>query len=239
MPIRVYPVPLLAGRRPVISDGFDSPRSTANGLHNGVDIDYRAIPSDPPYTGSYTANRTPNYYMPDDVPFLAVDDGVVTEAQFRDFGGSVLVKHADGTSFYAHGKKILVKKGDPVVAGQPLGIIGGGESKFEHLHFSWLSDNTFAGQVDPAPLLVGAAILPMPELGGGLGGGLARVLPYLAAAAVGAALGGVIVLAARGAGRRPAREVAGLTDVLSCARPLALSGVAPSRACPSPEQRKR
>lgn len=165
--LQVFPVPKLPdGRSPEISDGASSKRLVHGRtiFHSAVDICYRAAAGDPPFTTDNRSVRTKLYYMPENVPFLAVAGGVVTAADFREFGGCVLVRHATGAvSFYAHGAELLVHVGDHVAAGAHLGIIGGspragGGMNFRHLHFEWWPQGTIGSRVDPAPLLKGAAM---------------------------------------------------------------------------------
>jgi len=64
------------------------------------------------------------------------------------FGWSVRINHCNHVStLYGHMAKVLVKAGDNVLAGQPVGLEGSsGWSTGPHLHFSLLVNNSF---VDP------------------------------------------------------------------------------------------
>lgn len=72
---------------------------------------------------------------------LAVADGIVKEAKNRldGYGWNVVLNHAYGfQSRYAHLKEnqLLVKKGDWVALGTPLGYVSGSGGYGSHLHFS-------------------------------------------------------------------------------------------------------
>ena len=62
---------------------------------------------------------------------------VVFSGDQRGYGATVVVEHADGTrTRYAHLSARLVKKGDEVAAGEPLGRAGkSGQATGTHLHF--------------------------------------------------------------------------------------------------------
>jgi murein DD-endopeptidase MepM/ murein hydrolase activator NlpD len=112
--------------------------------------------------------RLPDYpAMEAGVAVLAAADGVVRAVRDgmedvnirgigretlggRDAGNSVVVVHGDGwETQYAHMKRgsIAVKPGEPVRAGQTLGLIGlSGNTEFPHLHFEVRHDGK---TVDP------------------------------------------------------------------------------------------
>lgn len=88
------------------------------GYHTGIDI---AAP-----TGTY---------------FVAPADGVVTLAATKPFsleGNLLMIDHGMGlNSAFLHSSKILVKNGDKVKRGQPIGRIGAtGSATGPHLHWS-------------------------------------------------------------------------------------------------------
>jgi murein DD-endopeptidase MepM/ murein hydrolase activator NlpD len=62
---------------------------------------------------------------------------VVFSGDQGGYGATVLVEHADGTrTRYAHLSARLVKKGDQIAAGEPLGRAGkSGQATGTHLHF--------------------------------------------------------------------------------------------------------
>jgi murein DD-endopeptidase MepM/ murein hydrolase activator NlpD len=70
-------------------------------------------------------------------PYKAVHAGLVTQAGYNGgYGYSITVKNADGTEVvYAHSRRLLVKAGDKVAAGQVIGEVGNtGASYGTHLH---------------------------------------------------------------------------------------------------------
>ena len=83
---------------------------------------------------------------------VAAQDGQVIWAGWTNtgFGWSVRINHCNHVStLYGHMAKVLVKAGDNVRAGQPIGLEGSsGWSTGPHLHFSLFVDNGF---VDPYP----------------------------------------------------------------------------------------
>jgi murein DD-endopeptidase MepM/ murein hydrolase activator NlpD len=85
--------------------------------------------------------------------------GLVTLAHPDMFfsGGTLIIDHGHGlSSTFIHLSKILVKKGDSVVQGQDIALVGQtGRASGPHLHWAM---NWFKTRVDPQ-LLVG----PMPE----------------------------------------------------------------------------
>ncbi len=77
----------------------------------------------------------------------------VTAAGYNGgYGYSVTVQNADGTEIiYAHSRRLLVKTGDVVKAGQVLGEVGNtGYSYGTHLH---LEIHVNGEPTDPIPLL--------------------------------------------------------------------------------------
>jgi murein DD-endopeptidase MepM/ murein hydrolase activator NlpD len=116
--------------------GVFGSRRILNGVprrpHNGLDI---------------TASRG--------TPVMAAAAGIVALARPDMFltGQTVMIDHGHGlTSVYAHMSGILVKEGQPVAKGAPIGLVGAtGRVTGAHLHWgvTW-----FATHVDPG-LLVG------------------------------------------------------------------------------------
>ena len=86
-------------------------------------------------------------------PIVAAQRGLVIWAGWTDlgYGWSVVISHCNHVStLYGHmAERPLVKAGDNVVAGQPIGMEGStGWSTGPHLHFSLFWDNQY---VDPLP----------------------------------------------------------------------------------------
>lgn len=156
----VWPVASWGTRRPVISDGFDSPRP---GLprHGGVDIMFRREPGDTFAAG--TPNGTRMFVMPDEHPVLAASDGVVWSAMKTPHGHAVVIDHGPRkvATFYTHLDKLLVTptaraaSKQRVQAGQPLGTVGFSPldaQRIKHLHFEvWLGGPS--DRIDPAAIM--------------------------------------------------------------------------------------
>ncbi|HTM95243.1 MAG TPA: M23 family metallopeptidase [Croceibacterium sp.] len=87
--------------------------------------------------------------------YVAPADGVVTLAVTTPFtleGNLLMIDHGMGlNSAFLHSQRLLVKAGDVVRQGQPLGIIGAtGRVSGPHLHWSMKWN---AARIDPLPLL--------------------------------------------------------------------------------------
>ena len=158
----VFPVPDLGDRQAEVSSGFGTPRTDPDGTkrkHLGADLMFKRrdardlIAAYPPKT----VNGTKRYFMPDDVPALAASAGTVRFAKKTSVGFTVIVRHPNGwATYYTHMTSVAVAKGDDVVAGQPVGVIGGNPldgAHLKHLHFELWKHGTRAGVVDPEPYL--------------------------------------------------------------------------------------
>lgn len=92
--------------------------------------------------------------LPEGSPVLAADDGVVVlvGSGTTGYGNYVVLAHAGGLdTLYGHLNKALVKVGDQVTQGQPIGLEGStGNSTGPHLHFELRISSK---PVDPAPYL--------------------------------------------------------------------------------------
>lgn len=150
----VWPVPRWNGRAPVVSDGFNSPRA-GYPRHGGVDVMFARVASDTFKAG--TPNASKAFVMPDKLSALAASDGVVRSATVTPQGHAVVIDHVPGklATFYTHMETLVVKSGDHVSAGQPIGIIGASPLDAEHLkhlHFEiWLAGP--ADRTDPEPIM--------------------------------------------------------------------------------------
>jgi murein DD-endopeptidase MepM/ murein hydrolase activator NlpD len=74
---------------------------------------------------------------PEGTPYKAIHAGEVTSAGYHGgYGFSITIKHSDGTEMiYAHSRRLMVKTGDVVKAGQTIGEVGStGYSYGSHLH---------------------------------------------------------------------------------------------------------
>jgi murein DD-endopeptidase MepM/ murein hydrolase activator NlpD len=86
-------------------------------------------------------------------PFRAVHTGQVIQAGYNGgYGYCITVKNADGTEvIYAHARRLFVKAGDQVKAGQTIGEVGNtGASYGAHLH---LEIHVGGQPTDPIPFL--------------------------------------------------------------------------------------
>ena len=93
-------------------------------------------------------------------PLVAAHGGVVQHVAYQSRAGNyIVIQLADGTSeAYMHMREPSpLKKGDPVLAGQPIGAVGDtGRASGCHLHFElWTAPGWYEGgePVDPLPLL--------------------------------------------------------------------------------------
>ena len=90
---------------------------------------------------------------PEGTPYKAVHAGVVTAAGYNGgYGYSITIKQAGGVEvIYAHSRRLLVKVGDKVTAGQVIGEVGNtGYSYGTHLH---LEVHLNGAPTDPIPFL--------------------------------------------------------------------------------------
>lgn len=155
----VWPVPNHPGRNETaeissgreMRSGDDGKMGTADDYrHRGVDIMYRIDKSKRACREKEElpwASRC--YEMPPETPALAARGGVVKFSGEISTGGRVLIDHGGGIKTgYIHLSKRLVKVGDTVTAGQPVGIIGFNPDGYRlaHLHFDVIVDGKF---VDP------------------------------------------------------------------------------------------
>lgn len=151
----IFPVPILNGRIPVISDGYQRIKSASHRQHLGSDIMYRRIPGDP--DGLPSSSK--HFSVPEHTPVLSVAPGTVERYGLTNRGHTVLINHGDGIrTFYQHLANLNpdIGLGSPVGAGTYLGDIGHdtGEGKYRlrHLHFEvWRPSR--ASTIDPGPIL--------------------------------------------------------------------------------------
>jgi murein DD-endopeptidase MepM/ murein hydrolase activator NlpD len=90
---------------------------------------------------------------PEGTLFKAVHSGTVTQAGYNGgYGYCITVKNTDGTEvIYAHARRLFVKAGQPVKAGQAMGEVGNtGASYGAHLH---LEIHVNGQPTDPIPFL--------------------------------------------------------------------------------------
>jgi murein DD-endopeptidase MepM/ murein hydrolase activator NlpD len=109
---------------------------------------------EPSYQGFAHFHTGLDLVLPQGSPILAADDGVVAlvGTGSTGYGNYIVLEHSGGlATLYGHLSKALVKPGDQVVQGQPIGQEGStGNSTGPHLHF----ELRISGKpVDPAPYL--------------------------------------------------------------------------------------
>jgi murein DD-endopeptidase MepM/ murein hydrolase activator NlpD len=167
----VWPLPSFEGRRPVISDGWGSPRLDG-ARHRGVDIMYRRNDNLDAHRRPGTANGSKHHVMPDGVPVVAVHDGVVWSAGWTPRGFSVVIDHGRsiGATYYTHLERIAVRPTEKargaqrVIAGQAIGAVGADpmdQRGLKHLHFAfWRGGPSDA--IDPGPLMKTWRVLRAP-----------------------------------------------------------------------------
>ena len=93
-----------------------------------------------PILQTWRAHLGVDYAAPTGTPVRSVGQGIVDVAGSQSgFGNVVMVKHASGqTTVYAHLSRINVKRGQSVMQGQTLGLVGStGWATGPHLHFEF------------------------------------------------------------------------------------------------------
>lgn len=155
-----WPLPAAEdGRRPSISDGFhmragrDGVLGTADDVpHLGCDIMYRRKKAGPvtlPW-------QSKHYEILPGTQALAIGPGVVALAKRIRTGVQVTIDHGGGLeSGYFHLSDLILKPGDLVQQGQPLGSVGWDMRpkgyRLSHLHFQlWTRGHKV---IDPGPWL--------------------------------------------------------------------------------------
>jgi len=177
----VWPVPIVSDRVPVISDPWGSRRRNPDGTprlnrdgsartHEGVDVMFKRRRRGE-FRDLYrpgTPNGTDLYYLPDDTLALAASAGVVWSTGRSERGGYVVLDHGrPWATFYRHLERIFVERGQSVVAGQPIGIVGGDpldRRRLKHLHFEVQRKGAL---IDPEPLMARWQMVRIVERSGG------------------------------------------------------------------------
>jgi murein DD-endopeptidase MepM/ murein hydrolase activator NlpD len=93
-----------------------------------------------PILQTWRAHLGVDYAAPTGTAVRSVGQGIVDVAGSQGgFGNVVMVKHANGhTTVYAHLSRINVKRGQSVMQGQTLGLVGStGWATGPHLHFEF------------------------------------------------------------------------------------------------------
>ncbi len=96
-------------------------------------------PSRDPFTGGWQHHTGVDIAYTRDTPILAAANGVVIKTEYdpRGYGNYVVVRHGYGFhTRYGHLQRINVQKGQQVVQGQQIGLMGStGRSTGSHVHF--------------------------------------------------------------------------------------------------------
>ena len=91
----------------------------------------------------------------DGMPDIAVNDPAAPPLDGRDCGNGLAIEHADGwESQLCHLMEgsVLVRAGDSVAAGQPVGRVGlSGRTEFPHVHITLRRNGTVIDPFHPAP----------------------------------------------------------------------------------------
>lgn len=89
-----------------------------------------------PYGGARHHAGTDLKTRANDTIYAAFPGSVTLSGVHYGYGNTVIIRHANGLeTLYSHQSKNLVKKGDWVRAGQPIGLTGRtGRASTEHLH---------------------------------------------------------------------------------------------------------
>lgn len=90
-----------------------------------------------PYGGKRRHSGTDIKTRPNDTIYAAFAGTVTMSQVYYAYGNTIIIRHANGLeTLYSHQSKNLVKKGQWVRAGQPIGLTGRtGRATTEHLHF--------------------------------------------------------------------------------------------------------
>lgn len=115
-----------------------------------------------PIDGSPRFHRGTDFGAPYGSPVVAAMAGVVEAAGYMDgYGLTVILRHNNQQTLYAHMSQVFVKAGDTLKQGQLLGQVGStGNSTGPHLHFEvhQLTDQGWVA-LDPAAALNQAIVL--------------------------------------------------------------------------------
>lgn len=162
---RCWPLRCLAdGRKPQVTSGHKSVNPERPN-HNGCDLFYRYLPSDPPKKIG-DSGRTANWWIPENTLAIAPFDGVIVLASVSPTGYRVWLEHQETTwkvGFF-HFDELRVKVGQVVSLGHALGRVNDNpiDQDPDHLHFElyWGDLGHYsAGSVDPEPMLAHAPYL--------------------------------------------------------------------------------
>lgn len=167
VPEKVWPMPLLKdGRKPRITSRY-GPNNPGRPRHRGVDMLYRYLPSDPRVKvgdgGAVVKDGKRRWWVPTGTLAVATQSGHVLDVDLIDTGHRVWLYHPgdpDRYTGYMHLSAPLVRDGDQVQAGQPLGLVWHNPQDHDpvHLHFEVLTGWPRSGEtlMDPEQYLIDA-----------------------------------------------------------------------------------
>lgn len=159
---RCHPLYMISGRRPVISNPF------VLGKHEGVDLMYDRLPTDPPYEAG-DPRGTRDFYVPKGALAAACADGRVRYSRDHPNGWRIEFQAFDRPSLFMYLHLVRgserFRDGDKVVLGEVLAEVGGDPSPDDehhtiHIHFGTRSPTS--GFYDPALFIGRWPVLPLP-----------------------------------------------------------------------------
>lgn len=162
---RCYPLRALAdGRKPVITSRH-AIHNASRSTHYGVDFFFAWKAGDAAMRIG-DGGRTARWFIPDRTWAVAPAGGIVTLAGASKTGHRVWIQHAGGlyTGGF-HMTEIVVKAGDAVKMGDPIGVVGDNpiDTDARHLHWELYAGDLGKyprGTLDPERFLQGANVLP-------------------------------------------------------------------------------
>jgi septal ring factor EnvC (AmiA/AmiB activator) len=120
--------PELARNLERLSENFAANRGRLPWPAEGVIVERYGRRVHPEY-GTQTLNIGIDIATPPAAPVRSIFDGRISRVLFiADYGNTVLIQHGAYTTVYANLSQVLVREGDPVVAGQIIGRAGLEES---------------------------------------------------------------------------------------------------------------
>jgi len=159
-PFLAPPLPKLPGGR--VAEVTSEFRPADRPDHDGIDMFYRWMPGDKPdFVGDggcagRLSDGSPKWVVPYGTPAVAAAAGRVTEAGDSPTGHNVWIDHGNGwRTCCRHLTDLLVKVGDIVAVGNPLGRVGNNpkDNDANHLHFELSPTDRYA-PTDPVPFFL-------------------------------------------------------------------------------------